>query len=138
MGLLSIEQKEPARTELISRPSSAIVVKRPIVVKRQNKPLRMMEFGRGGGDRKLNLLSQVLSCQRRSTAALLPIGVKWCQMFGSRLRWPRCLRKRWLAEIEFHRDFKNHFHGITVQRRWCKLPLPYGVHNGCAQNRITF
>jgi hypothetical protein len=38
--------------------------------------------GRGGGDRKLNLLSQVLSCQRRSTAALLPIGVKWCQVLG--------------------------------------------------------
>src|SRR5216683_7277123 len=37
-------------------------------------------FGRGGGDRKLNPLSQVLSCQRRSTAALLPIGVKWCQI----------------------------------------------------------
>jgi hypothetical protein len=37
------------------------------------------KFGRGGGDRKLNLLSQVLNCQRRSTAALLPIGVKWCQ-----------------------------------------------------------
>jgi hypothetical protein len=35
--------------------------------------------GRGGGDRKLKSLSQVLSCQRRSTAALLPIGVKWCQ-----------------------------------------------------------
>jgi hypothetical protein len=32
------------------------------------------------GDRKLNPLSQVLSCQRRSTAALLPIGVKWCQI----------------------------------------------------------
>jgi hypothetical protein len=36
------------------------------------------------GDRKLNLLSQVLSCQRRSTSALLPIVVKWCHMmFGS-------------------------------------------------------
>jgi uncharacterized protein DUF4372 len=32
--------------------------------------------GRGGGDRKLHLLSQVLSCQKRSTAPLLPIGVK--------------------------------------------------------------
>jgi hypothetical protein len=32
---------------------------------------------RGGGDRKLDLLSQVLSCQRRSATALLPIG---CQM----------------------------------------------------------
>ena len=29
--------------------------------------------GRGGGDRKLNLLSQVLSCQRRSAAALLQL-----------------------------------------------------------------
>ena len=27
----------------------------------------------------MNLLSQVLSCQRRSAAALFPIGVKWCQ-----------------------------------------------------------
>jgi hypothetical protein len=35
---------------------------------------------KGGRDRKLNPLSQVLSCQRRSTAALLPIGVKWCQI----------------------------------------------------------
>src|SRR5258708_16895681 len=42
-------------------------------------PIRKMD-GRGGGDRKLNLLSQVLSCQRRSTAALLPIGVKWGQV----------------------------------------------------------
>ena len=41
---------------------------------------RELHVGRGGGDRKLNPLSQVLSCQRRSTAALLPIGVKWCQI----------------------------------------------------------
>ena len=32
------------------------------------------------GDRKLNPLSQVLNYQRRSTAALLPIGVKWYQI----------------------------------------------------------
>jgi hypothetical protein len=44
-----------------------------------------IEEKKGGGDRKLNLLLQVLS-QRRSTAALLPIGVKWCQFrrHGSR------------------------------------------------------
>jgi hypothetical protein len=40
-------------------------------------PLRVVD--RGGGDRKLNLLFQVLICQRRSAAALHPIGVKWCQ-----------------------------------------------------------
>src|SRR5256885_10289473 len=39
--------------------------------------------GRGSQDRKLNLLSQVLSCQRRSAAALPPIGVKWCQALRS-------------------------------------------------------
>jgi hypothetical protein len=43
-------------------------------------PRKHCSFGRGGGDRKLNPLSQVLSCQRRSTAALLPIAVKWCQI----------------------------------------------------------
>ena len=42
-----------------------------------------LRFGRGGRDRKLNPLSQVLSCQKRSTAALLPIGVKWCQIPGT-------------------------------------------------------
>src|SRR5258707_5454327 len=46
----------------------------------KSRPIRRM-VGRGGGDRKLNLLSQVLNCQRRSAAALLPIGVKWCQAF---------------------------------------------------------
>ena len=45
-----------------------------------NGTKQMKEIGRGGGDRKLNPLSQVLSCQRRSTAALFPIGVKWCQI----------------------------------------------------------
>ena len=30
----------------------------------------------------MNLVSQVLNCQRRSTAALSPIGVKWCQDQG--------------------------------------------------------
>jgi hypothetical protein len=42
--------------------------------------VRKGNIGRGGGDRKLNLLSQVLSCQRRSTAALFSIGVRWCQI----------------------------------------------------------
>jgi hypothetical protein len=46
----------------------------------KNKRSEMKEIGRGGGDRKLHLLSQVLSCQRRSTAALFAIGVKWCQI----------------------------------------------------------
>ena len=40
-------------------------------------------IGRGGRDRKLHPLSQVLNHQRRSTAALLPIGVKWCQISGN-------------------------------------------------------
>ena len=50
--------------------------------------------GRGGGDRKFIPIKQVLSCQRRSTTALLPIGVKWCQPFlgASALAASECAR----------------------------------------------
>ena len=41
------------------------------------------KIGRGGGDRNSISPSQVLSCQRRSTAALPSIGVKWCQIGGT-------------------------------------------------------
>src|SRR6266851_636195 len=51
----------------------------PIAGATRSLAWRRSAFGRGGGVRKLHLLSQVLSCQRRSTAALPPIGVKWCQ-----------------------------------------------------------
>src|SRR5258708_6606185 len=50
------------------------------------------------GDRKLNPLSQVLSCQRRSTAALLPIGVKWCQI-------PRTAHDRSVLAISTRSDW---------------------------------
>jgi hypothetical protein len=55
-------------------------------------PLRVVD--RGGGDRKLNLLFQVLICQRRSAAALHPIGVKWCQN----------LEFHWLARLSVVRE----------------------------------
>src|SRR6266478_2141819 len=62
------------------------------------KAFRTWDFGRGGGDRKLNPLSQVLSCQRRSTAALLPIGVKWCQI-------PRTAHDRSVLAISTRSDW---------------------------------
>jgi hypothetical protein len=36
--------------------NSSIVVKRLIVLKRKSKPLRMMEFGRGGRDRTISAI----------------------------------------------------------------------------------
>src|SRR5882724_1590957 len=63
----------------------------------------MKEIGRGGGDRKLNLLSQALSCQRRSTAALLPIGVKWCQVLRPTKRRAGRIPCVTLCVTEIHR-----------------------------------
>src|SRR6266851_3918579 len=82
--------------------------------------------GRGGGDRKLNLLSQVLSCQRRSSAALLPIGVKWCQVSRpTRTGGPAIARASKIGVGMAHRAFQR-LSKYSCKRPW-RLDFAYLV-----------